>query len=167
MYGLFPMDAPGSLSTGLDELIVMLLHSAWSRVDMLMEILFTISKIGHGVEAPSLATESIGCSAPPNGNRCVRKVHEIFDVLKDFGIAYKEIIWQISLADDSKVEEKMEDREVVTKNATLSVISGNGDDANVVPMVRYMNPVSTSQTIPNRMEWEEEILSVFRSVRSL
>ncbi|KAF9598949.1 hypothetical protein IFM89_033147 [Coptis chinensis] len=87
-------------------------------VDMLMEILFTISKIGHGVEAPSLATESIGSS---------KMVSELgstdADVLKDFGIAYKEIIWQISLADDSKVEEKMEDREVVTKNATLSVIS--------------------------------------------
>ncbi|KAF9598423.1 hypothetical protein IFM89_027856 [Coptis chinensis] len=87
------------------------------------------------------------------------------DVLKDFGIAYKEIIWQISLADDSKVEEKMEDIEVVTKNATLSVISGNGDDANVVPMVRYMNPVSTRNNSQSNGVAEEEILSVFRSVR--
>ncbi|KAF9587900.1 hypothetical protein IFM89_006154 [Coptis chinensis] len=328
-------DAPGSLSTGLDELMRHASSLRGPGVDMLMEILFTISKIGHGVEAPSLATESIGCSAPvpmetdaeesilvstddgefskmetseqiteasPDGSlaniesflpECINNaarlletilqnadtcrifidkkgieaVLQLFtlplmpltfsvgqsisvafrnfspqhsatlartlctflrerlkatnetlilvsgihlaeldsgkqmevirilsclegllslsnfvlkgsssmvselgstdaDVLKDFGIAYKEIIWQISLASDSKVEEKMEDREVVTKNATLSVISGNGDDANVVPMVRYMNPVSTRNNSQSEWSAEEEILSVFRSVRS-
>ncbi|KAF9610159.1 hypothetical protein IFM89_020323 [Coptis chinensis] len=68
-------DAPGSLSAGLDELMS---HASSLRglgVDMLMEILFTISKIGHGVEAPSLSTESIGCSAPiPMETRCEESI---------------------------------------------------------------------------------------------
>ncbi|KAF9616997.1 hypothetical protein IFM89_033067 [Coptis chinensis] len=57
-------DALGSLSAGLDELMRHASSLRGPGVDMIMEILFTISKIGHGVEAPSLSTESIGCSAP-------------------------------------------------------------------------------------------------------
>ncbi|KAF9620046.1 hypothetical protein IFM89_010696 [Coptis chinensis] len=142
----------------------------------------------NGVEAPSLATESIGCSAPFQWKPMPRLLETILENLDTYAVyllirkglkalqlftlplmplTFSEIIWQISLAGDSKVEEKMEDREVVTKNATLSVISGNGDDANVVPMVRYMNPVSTRNNSQSEWSAEEEILSVFRSVRSV
>ncbi|KAF9607820.1 hypothetical protein IFM89_001568 [Coptis chinensis] len=56
--------------------------------------------------------------------RCFADLPSAFprsDVLKDFGIAYKgNNMANIFSLIDSKVEEKMEDREVVTKNATLS-----------------------------------------------
>ncbi|KAF6153803.1 hypothetical protein GIB67_001036 [Kingdonia uniflora] len=75
------------------------------------------------------------------------------DLLKDLGRTYKEILWQISLSCDSKLEEKRDDRQDGTKDAaTLSTIAASvDDDANLSPMVRYINHFSSRDN--NRSNW--------------
>ncbi|XXG72650.1 hypothetical protein AAC387_Pa07g1701 [Persea americana] len=89
------------------------------------------------------------------------------DLLKDLGKAYKEIIWQISLCCDSKVEEKRDnDQETGTADATTSNVAGreSDDDGNIVPVVRYMNPVSLrTGSASSLWSGEQEFLSVVRS----
>ncbi|KAM1806044.1 hypothetical protein ACFX11_029236 [Malus domestica] len=89
------------------------------------------------------------------------------DVLKDLGSTYREIIWQISLCNDVKLDEKINaEQEPESAEAGPTNASGreSDDDANI-PMVRYMNPVS----IRNQPLWggEREFLSVVRSGEGL
>ncbi|KEH31409.1 E3 ubiquitin-protein ligase UPL1-like protein [Medicago truncatula] len=65
------------------------------------------------------------------------------DVLKDIGRAYKEIIWQISLCDDSKTDEKKNnDQEPVISQAPSStVFERESEDDTNMQTVRYTNPV--------------------------
>ncbi|KAK9941207.1 hypothetical protein M0R45_017826 [Rubus argutus] len=89
------------------------------------------------------------------------------DVLKDLGSTYREILWQISLWNDVKSDEKINaEQEQDNAEAAPSNASGreSDDDANT-PMVRYMNPVS----IRNQPFWggEREFLSVVRSGEGL
>ncbi|XP_068337981.1 E3 ubiquitin-protein ligase UPL1-like isoform X2 [Pyrus communis] len=91
----------------------------------------------------------------------------VADVLKDLGSTYREIIWQISLCNDVKSDEKTNaEQEPESAEAAPTNASGreSDDDANI-PMVRYMNPVS----IRNQPLWggEREFLSVVRSGEGL
>lgn len=87
------------------------------------------------------------------------------DVLKDLGRAYREILWQISLCSDSKVEEK-QSVTVESENADAAVSNAAGresdDDLNI-PVVRYMNPVSVRNSSHPQWGVERDFLSVVRS----
>lgn len=86
------------------------------------------------------------------------------DVLKDLGKAYKEVLWQISLCCDSKVDEK-QNVEVEPQNveAGSSNVGGRDSDEETVPSVRYMNPVSIRNSSHSQWGVEREFLSVVRS----
>lgn len=91
------------------------------------------------------------------------------DVLKDLGSTYREIIWQISLCNDSKVDEKRNsDQESESSEAAPSNTVGreSDDDANI-PMVRYMNPVSVRNGSQSLWAGDREFLSVVRSGEGL
>nr|XP_011461878.1 PREDICTED: E3 ubiquitin-protein ligase UPL1 isoform X1 [Fragaria vesca subsp. vesca] len=89
------------------------------------------------------------------------------DVLKDLGSTYREILWQISLCNDVKSDEKITaEQEQDNAEAAPSNASGReSDDDTNIPVVRYMNPVS----IRNQPFWggEREFLSVVRSGEGL
>lgn len=91
------------------------------------------------------------------------------DVLKDLGKAYREIIWQISLCNDSKVDDK-KCREQETESADTSSSNAVGresdDDANI-PVLRYRTPVSIRSGSPSLWGGEREFLSVLRSGEGL
>ncbi|XP_037491239.1 E3 ubiquitin-protein ligase UPL1 isoform X2 [Jatropha curcas] len=91
------------------------------------------------------------------------------DVLKDLGKTYREIIWQISLCKDSKVEEKRHtDQETENADASSSnVIGRDSDDDSNIPVVRYMNPVSIRSSSQSLWGGEREFLSVLRSGEGL
>ncbi|KAL8033396.1 hypothetical protein ABFX02_13G156500 [Erythranthe guttata] len=57
-------DTSGSLSSGLDELMRHASSLRGPGVDMLIEILTKIAKIGSGLESASLSTDSPSCSIP-------------------------------------------------------------------------------------------------------
>ncbi|KAG7953992.1 hypothetical protein I3843_12G138000 [Carya illinoinensis] len=91
------------------------------------------------------------------------------DVLRDLGSAYREIIWQISLCNDSKVDEKSNaDQEPESSEAAPSNAVGreSDDDANI-PMVRYMNPMSLRHGSQSLWAGDREFLSVVRSGEGL
>ncbi|OMP04235.1 hypothetical protein COLO4_09844 [Corchorus olitorius] len=92
------------------------------------------------------------------------------DVLKDLGRTYKEIIWQISLSNDSMADEKRNaDQEGESTDAAPSTSAAgreSDDDANI-PAVRYMNPVSVRNGSQSLWGAEREFLSVVRSGESL
>ncbi|KAF2288945.1 hypothetical protein GH714_022951 [Hevea brasiliensis] len=91
------------------------------------------------------------------------------DVLKDLGKTYRQIIWQISLCNISKVDEKRHmDQETENSDATSSNVAGrdSDDDANI-PVVRYMNPVSIRNGSQSLWSGEREFLSVLRSGEGL
>ncbi|OVA07229.1 Ubiquitin-associated domain/translation elongation factor EF-Ts [Macleaya cordata] len=85
------------------------------------------------------------------------------DLLKDLGKAYKEILWQISLCTDSRVNEKQDGQEAGTLDATISSATGreSDDDANVV--FRYMSAVSGRNGSQSHWRGEQEFLSMVRS----
>ncbi|XWS51731.1 hypothetical protein CRYUN_Cryun11dG0008600 [Craigia yunnanensis] len=88
------------------------------------------------------------------------------DVLKDLGRTYKEIIWQISLSNDSMADEKRnadlesESTDTVPSNAAAGRES---DDDASIPAVRYMNPVSIRSGSQSLGSAEREYLSLLRS----
>ncbi|CAA2959517.1 E3 ubiquitin- ligase UPL1 isoform X1 [Olea europaea subsp. europaea] len=87
------------------------------------------------------------------------------DVLKDLGRAYREILWQISLCFDSKVDEK-QNVEVEPESADTGVSNVSGresDDSVNIPSVRYMNPVSIRNGSLPQWGLEREFLSMVRS----
>ncbi|KAF5727902.1 E3 ubiquitin-protein ligase UPL1 isoform X1 [Tripterygium wilfordii] len=90
------------------------------------------------------------------------------DVLKDLGKTYKEIIWQISLCNDSKVDEKRScDQEPESTDAAPSSAGRESDDDGNIPMVSYMNPVSIRSSSQSIWGGERDFLSVVHSGEGL
>ncbi|XP_031286240.1 E3 ubiquitin-protein ligase UPL1 isoform X2 [Pistacia vera] len=91
------------------------------------------------------------------------------DVLKDLGKAYREIIWQISLCNDTKADEKKNaDQEGENADAAPSSAVGRESDHDEnIPAVRYMNAVSVSNASQSLWGGEREFLSVVRSGEGL
>ncbi|XP_072964095.1 E3 ubiquitin-protein ligase UPL1-like isoform X2 [Typha angustifolia] len=92
------------------------------------------------------------------------------DILKELGKVYKEMTWQISLSSDSKVDEKQDTyQETGTGDTSASSVIGreSDDDGNVVPVVRYMNPVSIRNTSVSPWNLEPDFVSVARSAGSM
>ncbi|KAK1310386.1 E3 ubiquitin-protein ligase UPL1 [Acorus calamus] len=90
------------------------------------------------------------------------------DVLNYLERAYKEVQWQISLISDSKADEKRDaEQEVGIPEATVSNSAGreSDDDANLLPVIRYMNPASVRHGSAHHWSEvsEQEFLSVIRS----
>ncbi|XP_042007781.1 E3 ubiquitin-protein ligase UPL1-like isoform X1 [Salvia splendens] len=87
------------------------------------------------------------------------------DVLKDLGKTYREVLWQVSLCCELKVEEKR-NVEVEPENADTgpSNVAGreSDDDANI-PSIRYMNPVSIRNSSHPQWGVERDFISVVRS----
>lgn len=91
------------------------------------------------------------------------------DILKDLGCTYREIIWQISMDNHSKTDDKKNaDQEPENSDATPSNTAGreSDDDANM-PVVRYMNPVSLRNGSQPLWGGEREFLSVVRASEGL
>ncbi|KAL2343611.1 hypothetical protein Fmac_004896 [Flemingia macrophylla] len=92
------------------------------------------------------------------------------DVLKDLGKTYKEIIWQISLCNDSKAEEKKnaadQEPEISQVPPSTSVERESDDDSNI-QTVRYTNPVFARNGSHSLWSGEREFLSVVRAGESL
>ncbi|CAH1444286.1 unnamed protein product [Lactuca virosa] len=100
------------------------------------------------------------------------------DVLKDLGVAYREILWQVSVSSDSKVDEK-KSSEAEAENAASAAGGSNGggdgdaaiaasneresDDDASMPVVRYMNPVSVRNSTHPHWGLERDFVSVVRS----
>ncbi|KAH6778608.1 LOW protein: E3 ubiquitin ligase-like protein [Perilla frutescens var. frutescens] len=87
------------------------------------------------------------------------------DVLKDLGKAYREILWQLSLCCELKVEEKRTvDVEPESGDTGPSNVAGreSDDDANI-PSIRYMNPVSIRNSSHPQWGVERDFISVVRS----
>ncbi|XP_076889696.1 E3 ubiquitin-protein ligase UPL1-like [Bidens hawaiensis] len=86
------------------------------------------------------------------------------DVLRDLGIAYREILWQVSIGFDSKPDEKPSnetDTEPVNVNNADTAIVASDDDT--MPVVRYMNPVSVRNSSHPHWGLERDFVSVVRS----
>ncbi|KAI4297837.1 hypothetical protein L6164_037702 [Bauhinia variegata] len=85
------------------------------------------------------------------------------DVLKDLGKTYKEIIWQISLCNDSKTDDKSTDQEPeIAQLPSATNVGRDSDDDSNIPVVRYMNPVSSRNGSQSLWRGEREVLSVVR-----
>ncbi|KAJ0801926.1 putative HECT domain, ubiquitin interacting, UBA-like superfamily, armadillo-like helical [Helianthus annuus] len=89
------------------------------------------------------------------------------DVLRDLGVAYREILWQVSIDCDSKADEKQSNKTEtenvgVNVNNTEATIAASDDDASM-PMVRYMNPVSIRNSSHPHWGLERDFVSVVRS----
>lgn len=87
------------------------------------------------------------------------------DVLKDIGRVYREVLWQISLLSESKVEEK-QNVDMETENADVASSNATGresDDDMSIPVIRYMNPVSIRSGSQSQWAGEHDFLSVIRS----
>ncbi|XP_061367762.1 E3 ubiquitin-protein ligase UPL1-like [Gastrolobium bilobum] len=91
------------------------------------------------------------------------------DVLKDIGRTYKEIIWQISLCNDSKAEEKKNtDQEPEISQAPPSTaVERESDDDTNIQTLRYTNPFFVRNGSHSLWSGEREFLSVVRSGESL
>lgn len=90
------------------------------------------------------------------------------DVLKDLGKVYREILWQISLCCDSKVDEKKNvDLEPEGTDSATSNAAGRESDDDGTPVVRYMNPVSVRSTSHPQWGGERQFLSMVRSGEGL
>ncbi|XP_022716730.1 E3 ubiquitin-protein ligase UPL1-like isoform X2 [Durio zibethinus] len=88
------------------------------------------------------------------------------DVLKDLGRTYREIIWQISLSNDSVADEKRnaDQESESTDTAPSNAAAGReSDDDASIPAVRYMNPVSIRSGSQSLGSAEREYLSLLRS----
>ncbi|XP_022735674.1 E3 ubiquitin-protein ligase UPL1-like isoform X2 [Durio zibethinus] len=92
------------------------------------------------------------------------------DVLKDLGRAYREIIWQISLSNDSVANEKRnadQESESMDTGTSNAAAGRESDDDTGIPAVRYMNPVSIRNGSQSLWGAEREYLSLVRSGESL
>ncbi|CAA7050793.1 unnamed protein product [Microthlaspi erraticum] len=88
------------------------------------------------------------------------------DVLKELGLTYKQMIWQMALCSDAKEDEKKSvdrgpDNSV---SASSSVEREIDEDSSNAPAVRYTNPVATRSSNPQSI-WvgDREFLFVVRS----
>ncbi|MQL77497.1 hypothetical protein Taro_009904 [Colocasia esculenta] len=92
------------------------------------------------------------------------------DILRDLGKVYKEMLWQISLCSNFKKDEKRDvDQQSGGGETSLSntTLRESDDDTNVVPLVRYTNPVSIRNGSGSSWSLEQEFLSVIRSAEAL
>ncbi|WJX46837.1 E3 ubiquitin-protein ligase upl1 [Trifolium repens] len=91
------------------------------------------------------------------------------DVLKDIGRTYKEIIWQISLCNDSKTEEKKNnDQESdISQGPSSTVVERESDDDTNMQTVRYTNPVFARNGSHSMWSGERDFVSVVRSGEGL
>ncbi|KAK1269560.1 E3 ubiquitin-protein ligase UPL1 [Acorus gramineus] len=90
------------------------------------------------------------------------------DVLNDLGRAYKAVLWQITLICYSKADEKWDaEQAVVIPGSTVANAAGRErcTDADILPFIRYMNPVSVRHvSAPHWSEvTEQEFLTVIGS----
>lgn len=91
------------------------------------------------------------------------------DVLKDLGRTYREIVWQISLCNETKADEKRNgDQEAENVEAAPSTVTGRESDHDEnIPAVRYMNPVSIRNGSQSPWGVERDFLSVVRAGEGL
>ncbi|KAK8313240.1 hypothetical protein V6Z12_D01G095700 [Gossypium hirsutum] len=92
------------------------------------------------------------------------------DVLKDLGRAYREIIWQISLSNDTMADEKRkadQESEGTDTGPSNAAVGRESDDDVSTPAVRYMNPVSIRSGSQFLGSADREFLSLVRSGESL
>ncbi|KAL1366395.1 hypothetical protein HN51_014224 [Arachis hypogaea] len=91
------------------------------------------------------------------------------DVLTDIGKTYKEIIWQISLCNDSKEDEKKNtDPEPETSQvASSTAVERESDDDANIQTLRYTNPVFARNGSHSLWSGDRDFLSVVRSGDSL
>lgn len=92
------------------------------------------------------------------------------DILNKLGKTYKEMLWQLSLSSDSKVEEKWEtDKETGSAEPSVSNVARreSDDDGNAIPLVRYMNPVSLRSSSTSHWNGEHDFVSMVRSAGSM
>lgn len=92
------------------------------------------------------------------------------DILNELGNTYKEVLWQISLSSDSKIDEKQDShQEAVNVETSVSNVAGreSDDDGHAVPVVRYMNPVSVRTSSASHWNLEQDFVSVVRSAGSI
>ncbi|KAJ4829060.1 E3 ubiquitin- protein ligase upl1 [Turnera subulata] len=90
------------------------------------------------------------------------------DVLKDIGMAYREIVWQFSSYNDSKVDEKLMEQETEKADgSSSSAVGRESDDDSNLPVVRYMNPVSVRGGSQSLWPEDREFLSVLRAGEGL
>ncbi|KAK9005222.1 hypothetical protein V6N11_042666 [Hibiscus sabdariffa] len=92
------------------------------------------------------------------------------DVLKDLGRAYREIIWQISVSNDTMADEKRKadpESESTDTGPSNAAAGRESDDDTNIPAVRYMNPVSIRSGSQFLGSAEREYLSLVRSNESL
>ncbi|XP_006474874.1 E3 ubiquitin-protein ligase UPL1 isoform X2 [Citrus sinensis] len=91
------------------------------------------------------------------------------DVLKDLGRTYREIVWQISLCNETKADEKRNgDQEAENVEAAPSTVTGRESDHDEnIPAVRYMNPVSIRNGSQSLWGGERDFLSVVRAGEGL
>ncbi|XP_071733716.1 E3 ubiquitin-protein ligase UPL1-like [Rutidosis leptorrhynchoides] len=84
------------------------------------------------------------------------------DVLKDLGAAYKEILWQVSMGSDFKVDEQKPSNATDPESTSTETAIPASDDDVSNPVVRYMNPVSVRSSHPH---WgvERDFVQVVRS----
>ncbi|PWA88758.1 HECT domain-containing protein [Artemisia annua] len=89
------------------------------------------------------------------------------DVLKDLGVSYREVLWQVSVCCDTKVDEKPVAENVDANTDTASAASNTAeresDDDASIPVVRYMNPVSARNSTHPHWGLERDFVSVVRS----
>ncbi|XVF77067.1 hypothetical protein PTKIN_Ptkin14bG0010000 [Pterospermum kingtungense] len=92
------------------------------------------------------------------------------DLLKDLGRAYREIIWQICLSNDSMADEKRnadQENESTDTGPSNAATGRESDDDASIPAVRYMNPVSIRSGSQSLWGAERDYLSLVRSGESL
>ncbi|XP_073159024.1 E3 ubiquitin-protein ligase UPL1-like [Henckelia pumila] len=86
------------------------------------------------------------------------------DVFKDLGKAYREILWQVSLCCELKVEEKrnVELDPVIADIGPSTVVGRESDDDANIPSIRYMNPATVRNTPHSHWGVEREFIPMVR-----
>ncbi|WOL17494.1 E3 ubiquitin-protein ligase [Canna indica] len=87
------------------------------------------------------------------------------DLLKELAKAYKEIVWQISLCCDTSDIKRVANQEDGNIDTSASDNAGrdSDDDGNIVPVVRYMNPISMRSSFTARWRTERDLASISHS----
>ncbi|KAI0492443.1 hypothetical protein KFK09_026716 [Dendrobium nobile] len=84
------------------------------------------------------------------------------DILIELGKAYREVLWQISLSSDSKVDEKQDaDHEVGIGDTSMSTNAEreSDDDGSTAPVFRYNNSLSIQNNNTSHWNTEHEFVS--------
>ncbi|KAL6600606.1 hypothetical protein ACP70R_045406 [Stipagrostis hirtigluma subsp. patula] len=91
------------------------------------------------------------------------------EILKELGKVYIEVMWQISLLSDSKVDKQDADQDDLPGEASISNSSerDSDDDTNAAPAARYMNPVSVRSSSLSPWSMEQDFVSAVRSAASM